>query len=166
MTPAAVCRKHGSRESPGAAPSSSKSQWEQSRPLLSLSLQLYPGVCSPGHHAAAQPTAAWGGCTNQAMPPTQVPPRHSKTESGREDTDTANIILVVPCATIHHGPALTCLPGKVTQGQCMSLVYVKIILVAGAIRAGGVSAHACGAGMGIGMRLKQSQLFQQQDRHH
>lgn len=98
------------------------------------------------------------------MPPTQVPPRHLKTESGREDTDTVNIILVVPRATIHQGPALTCLPGKVTQGQCMGLAYVKIILVAGAIRAGGVSAHAGGAGMG--MRLKQSQLFQQQDQYH
>lgn len=52
-------------------------------------------VCSPGHRTATLPAAVWGGCANQAVPPTQIPLRRPKTESGREDTDPGvNIILV------------------------------------------------------------------------
>lgn len=38
---------------------------------------------------------------------------------------------------IHHASALTCPPGKVTQGWCVALAYIKTILTAGALGAGG-----------------------------
>lgn len=50
------------------------------------------GCCSPG---PTLPAAVWGGCANQAAPPTRIPPRHPKAEPQREDTDPGvNIILV------------------------------------------------------------------------
>lgn len=79
--------------------------------LLGQSMPLAASPLQPYHVGLLSWPSHWGRMHTPGSATAQIPPRHPKTESGREDTDPGVKILAatVPCAFQMSPPSIMCL---------------------------------------------------------